>query len=161
MADLKAVARLARWAAGSMAFNLNQLPEDKLDWKPNPETKSALDVVGEVVFVMKSSLPVFQGGTIDFELARAKPSSLAEAQQWLAETAETYTSALEAAGDELERPIETPFGPLWGAHAVTFGLVDLLHHHGQITYLQSLLGDAENHMEMEALAKYFGPPSAA
>ncbi|MCC2669577.1 MAG: DinB family [Armatimonadetes bacterium] len=160
MADLKTVARLTRWAAGSMAFNLSKIPEDKLDWKPTPESKSALDVVGEVIFVMKAGMPIFTGGTIDFGGERAKPAGRAEALQGLREAAEAQAAALDAAGDELERAIETPMGPLWGAHAVTFGLVDLIHHHGQITYIQSLLGDAENHMEMDALAQYFGPPAA-
>lgn len=158
MADLKAVARLVRWAAGSMAFNLAHLPEDKLDWKPNEGSKSALDVVGEVVFVMKSSLPVFEGGTLDFDLPRAKPGNLAEAQQWLSETSTQFAALLDAAGPELEKAIDTPFGQLWASSAVTFGLVDLLHHHGQITYLQSLLGDSENHMDMGALMQYFGVP---
>jgi hypothetical protein len=143
-----------------MAYNLAQLPEEKLDWTPTEASKSALDVVGEVVFVMKSSLPVFAGGTIDFDLARAKPSGLAEAQQWLSETSAQFADLLDAAGPELERAIDTPFGQLWGSSAVTFGLVDLLHHHGQITYLQSLLGDAENHMDMGALMQYFGVPQA-
>lgn len=160
MADLKEIARLVRWTAGDMAFQLERLPEDKLDWKPNAEAKSALDVAGEVVFVMKSAFPVFEGKTLDFELVRAKPANLAEARQWLAETSEQFAAFMEAAGPEMDRPIDTPFGKLWGTSAVTFGLVDLLHHHGQITYLQSLLGDAENHMDMGALMQYFGVPQA-
>src|SRR5687767_11757308 len=102
MADLKAVARLTRWAAGSMAINLARLPEDKLDWKPSPEAKSALDVAGEVVFVMKSAFPIFTGGTLDFQVDRAKPANLAEAQQWLAETSARFADLLDAAGPELE-----------------------------------------------------------
>lgn len=158
MADLKVVARLARWAASSMASNLAHLPEDKLDWKPTEASKSALEVVGEVVQVMKMTLPAFDGGELDFQLPRATPSNLAEAQQWLLETSEQYAARLEAAGPELERTLESPFGPFWGPVSVTFGLVDMLHHHGQITYLQSLLGDAENHMDPEALMQCFGAP---
>jgi uncharacterized damage-inducible protein DinB len=160
MADLKEVARLVRWAADSMAFQLAHIPEDKLDWQPQPGCKSALTVAGEVVFVIKSALPVFTGGTLDFEVARTTPTNLAEAQQWLAETSTQFADLLEAAGPEMDRPIDTPFGQLWGTSAVTFGLVDLLHHHGQLTYIQSLLGDAENHMDMGGLMQYFGVPKA-
>jgi hypothetical protein len=159
MAELKALARLVRWAAGSMAFNLGKIPADKLDWKPTETSKSALEITDEVIFVMKSSMPVFQGGNLDFQAERPKSSGLDEARQRLAESAEALAVALEAAGPELERALDTPMGPLWGSYAVSFGLVDLLHHHGQITYIQSLLGDAENHMEMEALSRYFGPPA--
>ena len=38
------------------------------------------------------------------------------------------------------------------------GLVDLLHHHGQLTYIQSLLGDSENHMDGASIGRWFGPP---
>lgn len=53
MADLTSVARVVRWGTESMAFNLGHLPADKLDWKPNPESKSALEVTGEVLGVIR------------------------------------------------------------------------------------------------------------
>ena len=31
------------------------------------------------------------------------------------------------------------------ARAVSFPVIDAIHHHGQIAYIQSLLGDAETH----------------
>ena len=54
MADLKAVARVVRWAAESMVYNLSQIPADKLDWKPTETSKSALQVAGEAA----NKLPV-------------------------------------------------------------------------------------------------------
>jgi hypothetical protein len=119
-----------------------------------------MQVVGEAVGVMRMTEGVFQGEGFEFQ-PHPVPSDLAEATHWLQEASEKYAANLEAAGDELERSVPTPMGPLWGTYAVTFGLVDLLHHHGQITYLQSLLGDAEYHGDMEALGRYFGPPTPA
>ena len=157
MTDLKVTARMVRWAAESMAFNLSQLPPDKLDWKPNPASKSALQIVGEVVGVMRMMLPMFQGGNFEMQPG-PELANLDEAQRLLAETSEEFAVALEAAGGTLERLVDLPFGQLWGSYAVTFGMIDLVHHHGQITYIQSLLGDAENHMDMPSVLRWFGPP---
>jgi uncharacterized damage-inducible protein DinB len=160
MVDLKPVARIVRWATANTICNLGKIPSDKLDWKPEPTCKSALQVAGEVIGVMQMTLPVFTGGGLEFT-PHPVPASLEEATAKLNEVSEAYAQALDAAGDELERTIETAMGPLWGSYAVTFGMVDLIHHHGQIAYIQSLLGDAEFHGDMDALARYFGPPQGA
>jgi hypothetical protein len=39
--------------------------------------------------------------------------------------------------------------------------VDLIHHHGQINYLQMLLGDRDDHFDMDACARWYGPPEGA
>lgn len=159
MADLKASAHVVRAMADALAFNLSKIPADKLDWKPTPEAKSALQVAGEVVGVMHMMLPAFSGG----EFAGAPlphPQSLEEAQQALAEASAQYADALDAAGPELERPIPSPFGEMWASRAVLFGMIDLIHHHGQVTYIQSLLGDAEVHFPPDGVTKWWGPPAA-
>ena len=157
MSELRAVARVVRWAAESMAFHLEQLPADKLDWKPNEASKSALQVTGEVIGVMQMMLPVFSGGGYQ-PGPPPQFGSLEEAKRLLSETSGRFAAALDAAGPELERAIPTPFGDLWGSHAVLFGMIDLVHHHGQITYLQSLLGDAESHIDPAMIGRWFGPP---
>jgi uncharacterized damage-inducible protein DinB len=158
MADLKPLARIVRWATSSTIHNLSHIPADRQDWKPAPTCKSALQVVGEVAGVMERSLPVFTGGEFEFKELPV-PASFDEAVARLKEASEAYAAALDNAGDELERMIETPVGPMWGSYAVVFGMVDLLHHHGQLTYIQSLLGDAEVHRDMEAFNRYFAPPT--
>ncbi|MGV3723042.1 MAG: DinB family protein [Actinomycetota bacterium] len=158
MADLKPLARIVRWGTASTILNLQKLPADKLDWKPEPTCKSALDVVAEVTGVMRTSLPMFSGGSMEYQ-PEPPATTLEEACARLQEASNAYVAALEAAGDELEQPVETPMGTFWGSYAVVFGLIDLLHHHGQLTYLQSLLGDAEMHADMEAIQQCFGVPA--
>lgn len=161
MTDLRAVARVVRWGAESFIFNLSQLPPDKLDFQPNPGCKSALQVTGEAAGVMRMLLPLFTGG--DFQPSPSPPpQSFEEAKTDLLDASEAFAAALDGAGPELERSIASPFGgEMWVAHAVVFGMIDLLHHHGQITYLQSLLGDAENHMDTASIARWFGPPGTS
>jgi hypothetical protein len=158
MSQFTHIARLVRFGAEDLAFQLGFIPEDKLDWKPDPASKSALQVAGEVIGVMQSQIIILNGGEIEFSNL-PHPSTLEEARTQLAATAEEFAGLLESADEAaLERRLETPFGPLWASYGVTFGLVDLLHHHGQITYIQSLLGDGENHFDGPIISRWFGPP---
>ena len=84
------------------------------------------------------------------------PSGLEDAQRQLAETGEAFAAALEKAGSELDRPVETPFGTMLGSRVVLWGMIDLVHHHGQISFLQSLLGDKEMHFNPEG-RNWFAP----
>jgi hypothetical protein len=166
MANLEPVARVVRWGVESMAFNLGQLPEDKLNWKPSPESKSALEMTGEVIGVMRTMQRLVTTGSFERpagaedEAQRptpyVPPSGLEEAQRQLAETGEAFAAALEKAGPELERSVETQYGTMLGSRVVLWGMIDLVHHHGQISYLQSLLGDKEMHLNPEA-RNWFAP----
>lgn len=157
MSEFALIARLVRFGAEDFAFQLGKIPEDKLDWKPDPASKSALEVTGEVIGVMQSQITILKGGEIEIPSLNP-PTSLEGARRELEATADEYANLLDAANETLARRLETPFGPLWGTYGVTFGLVDLLHHHGQLTYIQSLLGDSENHMDGASVARWFGPP---
>src|SRR5690242_14852507 len=115
MANLEPVARVVRWGVESMAFNLGQLPEDKLNWKPNPESKSALEITGEAIGVMRMMLGLLKTGSFERPpgaedtgsgpIHYPVPAGLQEAQRQLAETGEAFASALERAGPELDRPV--------------------------------------------------------
>src|SRR5436309_9640518 len=59
---LKDHAAVLRWAARDLMFNLEAIPEDKRDWRPAPEAKSALQMAGEVAGVIRNTLPVVEGG---------------------------------------------------------------------------------------------------
>src|SRR5439155_18868361 len=122
MSNLEPVARVVRWGVESMAFNLGQLPPDKLNWKPNPVCKSALEVTGEVVGVMRRMQGLIEGGGFHGE-QYATPASLEEAQRQLTETGAAFAAALVKAGPELERAVPTPFGTMWGSRVVLWGMI--------------------------------------
>src|SRR5205807_1931078 len=84
------------------------------------------------------------------------PKTLPEAVELLEAAVEDYATALEAAGPELERGQAMPFGGVFRAsRAVCYPVLDLFHHHGQIMYLQSLLGDRDQHWDEAAIAEEF------
>jgi hypothetical protein len=53
-----------------------------------------------------------------------------------------------------------PFGAVfWARHAALYPVIEV-NHHGQICYLQSLLGDTEMHGDWPAIDHAFGADQA-
>jgi hypothetical protein len=146
--DYKAVAHMTRWALADTIFQLGFIPEDKLAWKPAEGVKSAAEIVGEIVMVFRMMQPVFAGEDMP-AIAPEAPATLAEAK-----------GVLQEAGAELDRTLDTPMGPLGGETSVLYPCIELIHHHGQITYLQSLIGDHDQHADMAVMQQYWGPKGA-
>jgi hypothetical protein len=157
MDDLKAAAWMVRYGARSLAHNLEFIPEDRLDWKAAPEAKSPRDIVLRAVRALGMYRPIFDGP--DYPKHRPLPpeaKTREEVIHLLLETAEDYASALDRAGNELDRPQDMPFGATFHAsRAVCFPLMDLFNHHGQILFIQSLLGDKEMHWNEVAINDLF------
>lgn len=148
---------MVRWAARDFVFNLEAIPEDKLDWKPSPEAKSALALAGEVATVASSTIPVLQGGGWT-PVPLSVPANLADARELVLKNVEEFAIAMEATDPAtLQRTLELPFGKFQAARFVLFPLIDLIHHRGQLAYIQSLLGDAEVRFDLEASDIFFNP----
>jgi hypothetical protein len=160
MDNLTVAAWMVRYAVRSLIHNLEFVPADRLDWKPEPGAKSALEIAGEVAGNLQWCLPILRGGEWDTSGGRPRPETREEARSLLTEAADEYAAALEAAGPELDRMVNIAGGPLWAPRAALIPVLDLLHHHGQICYLQTLLGDREQHWNEAAIAEFFGRDSA-
>lgn len=155
---MKDAADLARWAARDFVHNLEHLPADKLDWKPTPEAKSALQIAGEVAGVIGNTLPVLKGESWATD-PLPQPGNLAEAEQLVLERAQAYADALESVDRaSLKYMMDLPFGKFWAERFVLFPLIETIHHRGQICYLQSLLGDAEVRFDPVASEEVFSRP---
>jgi len=148
MSPLETLANLAIWGARNTAYNLTFIGDDKLDWKPAPTAKSALEIVNHVALAVRSMEPVLRGG--EHSPAQFTHAvNLQEAQTLLVTSAEEYAAALR----EVQREDFTRQVTVWGRltlpllRAATMPVVDLVHHHGQIAYLQTLLGDEEMHFD--------------
>jgi uncharacterized damage-inducible protein DinB len=152
MHPLETVASLLEWAARNTAYNLEFIPADRLDWKPAPAAKSAYEIIQHVCAAIGGMQPVLEGASEWAPSEEPLPTSLAEAQQQLLSRCEAYAAALrQVPASDLSRTITiagTFHMPL--ARAASMATVDLIHHHGQIAYLQTLLGDEEFHFVPEA-----------
>jgi hypothetical protein len=160
MEDLKTAAWMLRYGARSLAHNLEFIPADREDWTPKG-AKSPLAVAQEVIRALQMYRPIFDGPEMTYPQLPPPPTTLAEARSRLLAVAEEYAAALEAAGPELDRPQEMPFGGVFRAYrAVCFPVMDLFHHHGQVCYMQSILGDRETHWNAEAITAEFAWPES-
>jgi len=159
MENLKVAAWMLRYGVQSLIHNLEAMPADRLDWKPEPNARSALEIAGEVVGGMRMYLPILRGGEWDRSNPWPRFATLEEARSLLTQTAEEYATALEAAGPELNRLVDIAGGMLRAPRAALFPVMDLFHHHGQVCYLQTLLGDKEQHWDGNAINELWGPDS--
>jgi hypothetical protein len=151
MSPLELLAYQVEWAAKDTAHNLDFIPADKLAWKPAPTAKSTFDIVNEMVGFSKALIPILKGGS--FNRVEFPPATtLAAAKELLITSGREYAQALRAVKpEELERKIEFPFGTFSLAQAAGMAVIEFIHHRGQIVYIETLLGDKEDHFDMAAL----------
>jgi hypothetical protein len=145
MHPLEGLAGQMGWVAKNLSYNLGFIPEDKLAWKPAETTKSAYEIVAEVVGVATGMTAVIDGNGWP-EGGMPSFSSLQEAQNAVEQAGEAYAAKLLTIDPaRLGETIELPFGAFPFGRAVSFPVIDAIHHHGQIAYIQTLLGDTATH----------------
>ena len=144
---LDTLAGQAQFAATNIVYNLDFIPADKLGWKPAPTALSALEIVNHILKTFKSMEPILAGGEMaPQEIVPA--TNLAEAKQMLHAAVAEYITALRAVpADALGRPVKMRFATMPLAQIAGMPILDLIHHHGQIAYIQELLGDTESHFD--------------
>lgn len=132
------------WAGKNLSYNLGFIPDDKLTWKPAPEAKSALEICEEVVGVVNHFGGMFKGET---DSEKQTFTTREAAQQAVESATAKYAQTLLSLGEnDLNGEIDLGFGPpMPKARVVAMPVMETLHHHGQIAYIQTLLGDTESH----------------
>ena len=150
MNEMKQMVGELNWAAQNLAYNLNFIPDDKLNWKPAPTANSALEIVGHLLGVYHHI-----GKKMDDSSSADEPrtpASREEAKTKLVAAAQEYSQKLLALSPEdAAREVEFPFGKFKLGFAASMPVTDTVHHHGQIAYIQSLLGDEEAHFDFSLL----------
>jgi hypothetical protein len=145
MHPLEGMAKQMEWAGGNTSYNLGFIPADKLAWKPAPTAKSALEIVNHVGGFVLGMVSVARDG--QWKDPQFTPATdLASAQNLVSGAAESYAAALRTVDpSRLGGEVNLPFGTFPTSQALSMPVVDVIHHHGQIAYLQTLLGDEEMH----------------
>ncbi len=133
------------------------LPADKLDWKPAPESRSALSMLQEVAQDPRDLAKLFSGqevpgsGTEEYldrlQRERAEWTTLLECERVLEFNLSLLTKALRAFPSErLNEAVTEP----WGYETTYLELMmyqywNTVWHTGQIAYIQTLLGDRQSY----------------
>src|SRR4051812_9263225 len=109
MNPMEGLARQAEWVGRNIAYNLGFIPPEKLNWKPAPTAKSALEAANHVAGLVTAMTPVLGGGP--FSPPQAPPAtSLKEAQDLVTNSAREYAAALRRLTlEDLGKTIELPF----------------------------------------------------
>jgi hypothetical protein len=151
MSPLEPLTGLAEWAARNFAYNLDHIPADKLAWKPAPSAKSALEVTNHLVGAIKALTSAVSGA--GFTPPQFPPATTAAAaRELLTSATKEYVAALRGLkAEELGKSVTLPFATMPLGRVATIPLIELINHHGQITYIQTLLGDNEDHFDTSAM----------
>jgi glutathione S-transferase len=145
-------------ALESFIRNVEALPADKLDWKPEPTSRSALSMLAEIgstgVLLMQT-MRTMQAPAMDSEAVkraqevRAQLNTLDRARDAARSRTQEYCEVVRSLDDSsLAQMVDMPWaeGMRWSiADVAGFHHWNLVWHTGQVAYIQSLLGDVEMH----------------
>lgn len=144
---LELIAGQLTWANHNINNNLDFIPDDKLNWKPAPEAKSVLEIINHATGTLNMMTSAIKG-TEKTELAPA--TNREDAKKLVTQVTEAHLNLIGTLSPgDLEKPVQLPFGEFPAGFVAGLPVVELINHHGQITYIQSLLGDTESHLSME------------
>ncbi len=134
-----------KFAVNNFCNNLDFIPDDKLNWKPAPTANSALEIANHLSNALYG-IPHLLGG--DETSAQWTPATnREEAKTLLQKGADNYIAQLQKlTPQDLARTVTLPLGELPLPVAAGIPVVEMINHHGQITYIQTLLGDTESHL---------------
>jgi len=135
------------WAVRNVNNNLDFIADDKLNWKPAPGAKSVLEIVNHVAGTIYGITQALGGQEMNPQFAAATDRE--SAKSLVRKSADTYIAQLRAlTSQDMGRTIMMPFGEMPLPIAAGVPVVELINHHGQITYIETLLGDEESHLSM-------------
>ncbi len=142
---LQRMTEQASWAIKNTAYNLDFIPDEKFDWKPAETAKSALEVINH----MLGSVQWTKGAILNKKLEAEPVKTKAEAKAALKEAEKDFETFLTGlTEDDLAKIVTMPWGEMPADFMVNLGVVDMIHHRGHICYIQTLLGDTDDHFEM-------------
>ena len=139
------------WATSNLALNLDYIPDEKLRWRPAPTAPSALQIVDHLLLVLHRMTPLVG----DFESSSQAPQPVTgreDAKTRLVEAGAKYSAMLRAMPPEkLDERVDTRAGAMSRRAVALMPVNDMIHHHGQLAYLQLMLGDEEMHRDLSPL----------
>lgn len=141
-----------------MVALLRATPEDKLGWKPSPNSRSIVEIVAHSASAL-GTIHLQLSGT-PFPIPTSKEANASflkhdsafigreQVEAYLEEKCRGYVEFLSTLQPEdLSRPVTMPFGLGEAPMAVfmTFGNIHTLGHVAQIEYVQTMYGDLDWH----------------
>ena len=145
MTPIELIAGQLNWANKNICNNIDFIPEDKMNWKPEPKAKSPLEIVEH----MTGTLAMMTGG-LKGEAAKELPTpgTRDEAKKLVSQVIQDHVAYIKTLSDE-QLAGTTNFenlGEFPTTMAAALPVIETINHHGQLTYIQTLMGDDESHL---------------
>jgi hypothetical protein len=124
------------------------LPEDRRNWSPGGEARTAGDMVAEVAILNGETAKTLKTASFssdfDFGAYSARKAALAADPAALKELFDssvvTITSAIaDLPDDQFETVVQFPWGPMKLAQILTYPYWNMGYHEGQINYIGAIL----------------------
>jgi hypothetical protein len=149
MHPLDGLATMAEFAGKNTAFHLQHFPADKLAWKPSETAKSALEIVHHVSYFAAGMAPVIDGTGAFTPPPDPVPADLQTAQEMIRSSSNSLAAALRKFDmSRMGETVDLPFGSFPMTMVVSMPVFDLIHHHGQLAYIETVFGDTEDHFDI-------------
>jgi len=152
MSELQRLVTLSQSSADALMKGLRFVPQEKRDWKPAPTAWSAHEVVAHLSYWTTYFTKAVKGETLtppDEASWRASTKELkeaAQAEKLVERVHQEFVAAVKGLSDkDLAREVELPWGKETVASAVGGNFWHVTYHQGQLNYIQTLLGDREDH----------------
>jgi hypothetical protein len=138
-------------AATELETAILRLPDDKRNWSPMGQARTALDMMAECAILNDVSEMVrTRTFPADFDFGAFARAKTEIAQDWdklralLHENASRAVAAIRKVPDEdLGIEIPMPWGPVTVGQTIAYPYWNMSYHTGQINYLASMLGCLE------------------
>ena len=145
MTPIDLTAALLDWANKNICNNIDFMPDDKMSWKPEPTSKSPYEIIGHMVNTVETMTTGIKG-TDKRDLPT--PTSKDQAKSLVNEVIQNHVSCIKSLSDEQLKGKVTlgPLGEFPMTMAAGLPVVECINHHGQLTYIETLLGDEESHL---------------
>ena len=144
MTPIDLIASQLDWADNNICNNIDFIPEDKMNWKPAPKAKSPLEIIAH----MAKTLAMMTAG-VSGQAKKDVPNvqTREEAKQLVSNMIENHVSVIKNLSDEqLNETAHLEIGDFPMQMAIGMPVIETINHHGQLTYIQTLLGDDESHL---------------
>ena len=144
MTPIDLIASQLDWANKNICNNIDFIPEDKFGWKPAPTSKSPLEIVKH----MTGTLNMMTSG-VTGEAKKELPNvaTREESKQLINQMIQNHVAKIRALSDEqMQGTAHLEIGDFPMSQAVGLPVIECINHHGQFTYIETLLGDDESHL---------------
>ena len=144
MTPIDLIASQLDWANKNICNNIDFIPEDKFTWKPAPTAKSPLEIVKH----MTSTLNMMTSG-VTGEPKKELPAvaTREESKQLINQMIQDHVTKIRGLSDaQMQETAHLEIGDFPMSMAVGMPVIECINHHGQFTYIETLMGDDESHL---------------